>query len=90
VLDAATWQRLGEVWATRHLFIHNDGVVDSRYLAKVPGATYSIGSRTAPPDRRLTARSRSDCGLRLAAPGRLPPLRPRLPSFGAKCAVHRR
>jgi hypothetical protein len=44
-LDAPTWQRLQQVWATRHLFTHNDGVVDAKYLAKVPSATTRIGQR---------------------------------------------
>jgi len=44
-LDAPTWQRLQQVWATRHLFTHNDGVVDAKYLAKAPSATVRIGQR---------------------------------------------
>jgi hypothetical protein len=45
VLDAASWQRLGEVWATRHLFTHNDGLVDAKYLAKVPSSSARPGQR---------------------------------------------
>jgi hypothetical protein len=45
LLDAATWQRLQEVWATRHLYTHNDGVVDSKYLAKVPSCPARLGQR---------------------------------------------
>lgn len=44
-LDPATWQRLTETWATRHVFTHNDGVVDARYLARVPTSTAVIGQR---------------------------------------------
>ncbi|MEH0441562.1 hypothetical protein QBA74_39815 [Streptomyces scabiei] len=41
----ATWQRLTETWATRHVFTHNDGVVDARYLARVPASTARVGQR---------------------------------------------
>jgi hypothetical protein len=45
VLGAVTWQRLLEVWAARHLFTHNDGVVDNKYLAKVPNSRVQLGQR---------------------------------------------
>lgn len=45
VLDTLIWQRLGETWAARHLFTHNDGVVDARYLVRVPSSTARIGQR---------------------------------------------
>ncbi|MEU0790355.1 hypothetical protein ABZ342_09810 [Amycolatopsis sp. NPDC005961] len=45
VIDTPTWQRLQEAWATRHLFTHNDGLVDAKYLAKVPGSTAKTGQR---------------------------------------------
>lgn len=45
VLDAPTWQRLREVWAARHLFTHNDGLIDAKYLAKVPNSTARPGQR---------------------------------------------
>ena len=45
VLDPLAWQRLQEVWATRHVFAHNDGVVDDKYLAKVPGSLVRRGQR---------------------------------------------
>jgi len=45
VLDAATWQRLRQVWATRHLFTHNDGIVDDKYLAVVPISHAARGQR---------------------------------------------
>lgn len=45
VLGSVTWQRLLEVWATRHLFTHNDGVVDDKYIAKVPNSSTRPGQR---------------------------------------------
>lgn len=45
VVDPDRWQRLIEFWATRHVFTHNDGLVDARYLAKVPVSTARIGQR---------------------------------------------
>ena len=45
VLDPPTWQRLREVWAARHVFTHRDGVVDDRYLAKVPTSPARRGQR---------------------------------------------
>jgi hypothetical protein len=44
-LDAVTWQRLLQVWATRHAFTHHDGVVDDKYLAAVPTSTARRGQR---------------------------------------------
>jgi len=45
VLGPLTWQRLREVWAVRHLFTHNDGIVDGKYLAKVPSSPFCSGQR---------------------------------------------
>jgi hypothetical protein len=45
VLDADRWQRLIEFWAMRHVFTHNDGLVDARFLTKVPTSTARIGQR---------------------------------------------
>lgn len=45
VLDADRWQRLNEFWAMRHVFTHNDGLVDARFLTKVPTSTARIGQR---------------------------------------------
>ena len=45
VLDPPIWRRLQEVWAIRHLFTHHDGVVDDKYLAKVPGSPFRRGQR---------------------------------------------
>ncbi len=45
MIDAPTWQRLQEAWAARHLFTHNDGLIDAKYLAKVPGSTARPGQR---------------------------------------------
>ncbi|MGA5710501.1 hypothetical protein ACPCK8_29220 [Streptomyces cellulosae] len=44
-LGSGTWQRLTETWATRHLFTHNDGVVDQKYLTRVPNSTARLGQR---------------------------------------------
>lgn len=44
-LGPQTWQRLLETWATRHVFTHNDGIVDEKYLTKVPGSSARIGQR---------------------------------------------
>jgi hypothetical protein len=64
VLDPPTWRRLQEVWATRHLFTHNDGVVDAKYLAKVPNSTAQLGQRltiTEAPCRRAIADTEALC-----------------------------
>lgn len=45
MVDADRWQRLVEFWATRHVFTHNDGLVDAKFLAKVPTSTTRIGQR---------------------------------------------
>jgi hypothetical protein len=45
VIDADRWQRLIEFWATRHVFTHNDGLVDAKFLMKVPRSTVQIGQR---------------------------------------------
>lgn len=44
-LDPVLWQRLTTIWATRHAFTHNDGLVDQKYLAKVPTSAARIGQR---------------------------------------------
>ncbi len=44
-LGSQTWQRLLETWAVRHVFTHNDGIVDEKYLIKVPGSSAQIGQR---------------------------------------------
>lgn len=41
----ADWPTLGKAWATRHVFTHNDGIVDSRYLAAVPDSWAREGQR---------------------------------------------
>ncbi len=45
VLDADLWQRLIEFWAMRHVFTHNDGLVDAKFLTKVPASPARIGQR---------------------------------------------
>ncbi|RZU14409.1 hypothetical protein [Streptomyces sp. BK239] len=44
-LGSQTWQRLLETWAARHVFTHNDGIVDEKYLIKVPHSSAQIGQR---------------------------------------------
>lgn len=44
-VEAQTWLRLLQVWATRHLFTHNDGVIDGKYLAAVPTSGARLGQR---------------------------------------------
>jgi hypothetical protein len=39
------WPALVRAWATRHVFTHCDGVVDSKYLAAVPASTARVGQR---------------------------------------------
>ncbi|MGW7364134.1 hypothetical protein ACWGI8_12075 [Streptomyces sp. NPDC054841] len=41
----STWQRLIQTWAARHVFTHNDGVVDEKYLRRVPASSNSVGHR---------------------------------------------
>lgn len=44
-IDPAVWQRLRETWAARHVFTHNDGLVDAKYLTRVPSAHVIAGQR---------------------------------------------
>ncbi|MFF1676197.1 hypothetical protein ACFVYG_09210 [Streptomyces sp. NPDC058256] len=44
-LGPDTWQRLTETWAARHVFVHNDGVIDDKYLGKVPTSSARVGQR---------------------------------------------
>ena len=37
-LREGVWLRLQESWATRHVFTHNDGVIDDKFVSKVPGS----------------------------------------------------
>jgi len=45
ILGPETWQRLIETWAARHVFTHNDGIVDEKYLRKVPTSSAQVGRR---------------------------------------------
>jgi hypothetical protein len=45
ILGPETWQRLVETWAARHVFTHNDGIVDEKYLRKVPTSSAQVGRR---------------------------------------------
>ncbi|MFD9303946.1 hypothetical protein ACFWCB_15070 [Streptomyces sp. NPDC060048] len=44
-LASDTWNRLLATWAARHVFTHNDGVVDAKYLARVPRTPLRAGQR---------------------------------------------
>lgn len=39
------WAELQRAWASRHVHVHNDGVVDDRYLRSVPTTTLKLGQR---------------------------------------------
>ena len=39
------WEELRRAWAGRHLYVHNDGVVDGRYTRAVPAMTLQLGQR---------------------------------------------
>jgi hypothetical protein len=39
------WRVLLETWAARHVFVHNDGVVDEKYLLAVPDSPLREGQR---------------------------------------------
>lgn len=45
MLGPAVWQRLSQTWAARHVFTHNDGLVDAKYVAKVPTSAARLGQR---------------------------------------------
>jgi hypothetical protein len=63
-LGTTTWTRLLQVWATRHVFTHNDGVVDDKYLSTVPTSTARPGQRltvTEAQTRRAIADTRELC-----------------------------
>ena len=52
---AAAWQRLGELWAARHVFTHNDGIVDAKYLLRVPTGPVPLGQRLTTTDVQVRA-----------------------------------
>ena len=59
-----TWHRLQEVWAARHVFTHTDGVIDARYLARVPSSPATVGQRLTVSEaqvRQAIADARSLC-----------------------------
>ncbi|MFK0107890.1 hypothetical protein [Streptomyces sp. NPDC091217] len=45
LLGPAVWRRLTEAWAARHLYTHNDGVIDEKYLRTAPSSTAQSGQR---------------------------------------------
>ena len=48
-------EQLLRLWAARHAHVHNDGLVDDKYLSKVSGSAHQIGQRVifAEADARL-------------------------------------
>jgi Zn ribbon nucleic-acid-binding protein len=38
LVSEGVWLRLQESWATRHVFTHNDGVIDDKFVSKVRGS----------------------------------------------------
>ncbi|WP_411109548.1 hypothetical protein [Streptomyces sp. c-19] len=44
-VESPAWQRLLRTWAARHAFTHNDGVVDEKYLRRVPTSRTPLGQR---------------------------------------------
>lgn len=64
VMDLRVWQRLLDAWAKRHAFVHNDGIVDDKYLTKVPVSTMRLGQRltlTEPECRQILDDTRRLC-----------------------------
>jgi hypothetical protein len=45
MVGPAVWHRLIQTWAARHVFTHNDGMVDRRYLTAVPASPLKLGQR---------------------------------------------
>ncbi|GIJ12189.1 hypothetical protein ACFFMR_32765 [Micromonospora andamanensis] len=52
VLEPDRWERLIEFWAMRHVFTHNDGLVDAKFLTKVPASTARFGQRLTLTERQ--------------------------------------
>jgi hypothetical protein len=48
-----TWAALKASWAARHVFTHNDGIVDAKYLSAVPQATVKVGQRLTLTERTV-------------------------------------
>lgn len=44
------WTELQHAWAGRHVYAHNDGVIDDRYIQAVPAAASRRGHRLAAPE----------------------------------------
>jgi hypothetical protein len=56
---------LQESWATRHVFTHNDGVIDDKFVSKVPGSA-KLGQRarvTEPMCRQAITDVRALCAV---------------------------
>ena len=59
LVDPATWDQLQIVFQQRHVLIHNRGIIDQKYVDRVPGTRQAVG-------QRLTI-SRADAEAALAA-----------------------
>ncbi|MEU6177502.1 hypothetical protein [Streptomyces coeruleorubidus] len=44
-VGSVIWLRLTATWAARHVYTHNDGVIDEKYLQKVPSSSAQVGQR---------------------------------------------
>ena len=47
VLGATAWDRLCILYGVRHLLTHDNGVVDSKHLARFPSRGFVIGQRVS-------------------------------------------
>lgn len=62
----ADWPALQEVWAIRHVYVHNDGRVDERFKKAVPTSQLAIGQRvpvTAAIAEAAVERTRRLCSM---------------------------
>ena len=66
----AAWPPLKEQWATRHVLVHNDGVVDSKYLASVSDSGFAEGQRLVVTERRARDALAATRGLCRAIAGK--------------------
>ena len=65
LVSEGVWLRLQESWATRHVFTHNDGVIDDKFVSKVPGSA-KLGQRarvTEPMCRQAITDVRALCAV---------------------------
>jgi hypothetical protein len=65
LVSEGVWLRLQESWATRHVFTHNDGVIDDKFVSKVRGSA-KLGQRarvTEPMCRQAITDVRALCAV---------------------------